>query len=205
MGHPQGKPSGHLQLHEHQAGRQNGDAPGIGIQRQTILTVPDLRVEGHPEVLIFRSVKSVPLIGEEHGGAQGLIKVRGIGQFRADLAVRPRPCLGKTRQRLILGEGDSALVYDRTVLLFQLHKYHIRIFRAAIATDAELFLINRTLQTAADEPEVRGVQIEVSDGAVAVHIRFHIGSHRRQHCLLLGKGHQVLGFIPLKDHLVFHG
>ena len=96
------------------------------------------------------------------------------------------------------------MFFDTKFYLFQFQKHLALRVGNAIAAQAQFLLIDRFLQTPADEPEIWSVQIEVSDGAVAVYIGTQILPGGGEQPGLLVPGQQIFELIPLKDGLIFH-
>ena len=123
----------------------------------------------------------------------------------ADLGLRPWTVPGQTVQRPAIGQGEPPLIDDGAVLFLQLHKNGVFPVRPAIAAQTQLFLVDGLFQAPADEPEIRSVQIEIADRAVAVFVGTQTSSGGGEQPGLLPPCQQIFEFIALKDSLFFHG
>ena len=109
----------------------------------------------------------------------------------------------KTKLVAIWLGAEGALVDDVVVFFLDLHKRLGIGTRRAVGTQAQLLLVRRTVERAADEPEIRRVVIDVADGR----FREPVGHHpRRKHLgkrVVLLLRDQIFLFISLECTLIF--
>lgn len=145
-------------------------------------------------------------IGEKHRGVQPCVVRPEILDLLRDLGVYGQgQVVAESVHRLLLRQGQPALIYDGLVFLFQLDENRVLPRCRLVAANAQLLFIGRLFQRAPDQPKAACVIVNVPNHGTPIAVQLHIGFHHLQDPFLLLGCKQVFDLIALECCLIGHG
>ena len=108
-----------------------------------------------------------------------------------DLADFGRRTSGQIIHSLCIRHGNASFVDDMVEFLFDFDKGFGTRVRCAVGAQSEFFLVCRPVERTADEPEIRGVIIDVADCRLGKPVGHHTRLQDHRQIFILFWGHQI--------------